>query len=430
MGAGRLAALAGLCVSLGAADPAPGLNGIRQANLRADIGFLASGPLEGRRSLRRGADVAAQFIAAEFAKAGLQPAAGGSFFQPVPLVEYRVDENRATLAVERGGRRLFRYGADFRGSFPQDAAVRAPVVFAGYGIAAPEFGYDDYAGLDVRGKAVLIFEREPRQYDPDSVFNGLGNTRHVNAEVKARAAQRNGAAAVLLAVEPNRKRASSPRAAAAPGGGPRVPPPPAQALAESEIRIPVVRIGDAVLEALFAGAGKSPAALQSEIDATMKQASMPLSGAHVDLRIALEERRRGESANVAGLIPGRDPALAHETILFTAHYDHDGDWDGRLRPGADDNASGTAGLIELARAYARNPEPPRRTLLFLALTAEERGLLGAWHYVANPLRPLSGARAVINFDMIGRDETPSRQTDGLIEISPDTSNEQIGRAHV
>lgn len=429
MGVGRWVRLTALAASISwvlqAADLGAGLRGIRQEDLRADLTFLASDALEGRWSLRRGSEVAIQFVAAEFAKAGLKPAAGGSFLQAVPLIEYRVDAARTTLAFERGGaRKAWHYGQDFWGGFPDETVVRAPVVFAGYGVTAPEFGYDDYGGLDARGKIVLVFDHEPQENDPASVFNGTGNTRHANALVKVLNAQKHGAVGVLLASEPNRKHPSpQQRTATIPGGTVRTRRLPPQALADGEARIPLLSVSDAVLADLLTGTGHRPAELQAAIDAALRPASMPLAGVKADMRIALSERRRGDSANVVGMLEGSDPRLNNETIIYSAHYDHDGDWDGQIRPGADDDGSGTVGVLALARAFARNAERPRRTLLFIAFAAEERGLLGAYYYAAHPLRPLETTRAVINFDMIGRNEAPSKQTDGLVEIAPDTSNE-------
>ena len=135
----------------------------------------------------------------------------------------------------------------------------------------------------------------------------------------------------------------------------------------------------------------------------------------------MSERRRANSYNVAGLLEGSDPTLQAETVVFSGHFDHDGIGPLGILHGADDNGSGTVGVVELARAFALNPVKPKRSLLFIVFAAEERGLLGAYHYVAHPLRPLATTRAQINFDMIGRNEAadPRVQT----EISPDTSNE-------
>ena len=409
------------------ADPrvAAGLDAIRAANLRADLTFLASDSLEGRMSLQRGSEIAIQFIAAEFAKAGLKPLAGGSYLQEMTLIEYRPEPREMRLTLSRAGKdQRFEYVKDFIGTFPYDVTVRAPVVFAGYGVTAPEFGYDDYAGLDAKGKIALVFDHEPQENDPTSIFNGLGNTRHANSRLKILNAQRHGAVGVLVASEPNRKHPSNQeRLARIPGITDRITRLPSQALADSEITIPQFSISDALTATLFATSGKKPSDIQSSIDATLKPASTALSDTAVEMRAVNAEHRRALTANVAGVIEGSDPSLKNETVIFSGHYDHDGIREGGIYHGADDNGSGTVGVIELARAFAANPVKPKRTLLFAVFAAEERGLLGSYYYAAHPLRPLETTRAVINFDMIGRNEAPSTQTEGLINIGSDTSNE-------
>jgi hypothetical protein len=404
---------------------AAGFNAISEKNLRADLTFLASDALEGRMSLQRGSEVAIQFIAAEFAKAGLKPMVGDSYLQEVELIEYRADPRRMRITLRRGGlEEQFGYVKDFIGSFPRETTVNAPVVFVGYGITAPEFGYDDYQGIDAKGKIVLVFDHEPQENDPKSVFNGMGNTRHANSRLKVLNAQRHGAVGVLLVSEPNRKHPSNQeRLARIPGILDRITRNAQQALADSETRIPLLTVSDALAARLLEPAGKKPGELQSAIDATLRSHSQALADAQVEMRIVNAEHRRAVSHNVIGLVEGSDPALRDETIVFSGHYDHDGIREGKIYYGADDNGSGTVGVIELARAFARNPAKPKRSLLFAVFAAEERGLLGSYYYVARPLRPIDKTRAVINFDMIGRNEASSTQTDGLIEIAADTSNE-------
>ncbi len=402
-----------------------GTDAIRVERLRADVAFLSSKALEGRKSLERGSEVAIQFIAAEFAKVGLKPAAGDSYLQEVPLIEYRLkpDGRRLTIRVDGRARQL-EHGKDFSGTFPQDVKVSGAVIFAGYGITAPEFGYDDYAGLDAAGKVVLIFDHEPQETDPTSVFHGRGNTLHAAPYVKVLNAQRHGAVAVLAVAEPNRKHPSNlERMARIPGGRQRAVSPAAQALAEGERRIPSFSVSDAVAAELLAVTGQKPGDLQAAIDAALKPASRTLPGVSAEMEVTVAESARKMTANVIGVLEGRDPKLREETVIFDAHYDHLGTRGGQVLPGADDNASGTAGLLELARVFASQAERPRRTLLFIAFGAEETGLLGSYYYVAHPLRPLETTRAVLNLDMIGRDEKPSAQTKGLMEIAADTSNE-------
>ncbi|MDW8129375.1 MAG: PA domain-containing protein, partial [Bryobacterales bacterium] len=261
---------------------------VHPERLRADVAFLAAEPLAGRRALEPGSDVAAHFIAAEFRKAGLQPGAGDSFFQPFELIEYRMDSEATRLVVHRGSeRRVLAHGRDFGGSFPRHCSLRAPVVFAGYGIVAPEYDYDDYAGLDVRGKIVLAFEYEPRAHDATSPFNGTGNTVHASPRRKLLVAQERGAVALLLIPAPNRKRPFRP------GRGGRV-----QALAESEIRIPMFTLTPEAAGALIAHTGRRLADLQQELDRSLKPLRLPLE-AEVEIR-----------AGPAGGGPGRDPNTA------------------------------------------------------------------------------------------------------------------------
>lgn len=403
----------------------PGPHAIRVERMRADIGFLSSDVLEGRRSLERGAEVAVQFIAAEFAKAGLKPAAGDSFIQPVPVIEYRLKPDGRKLAVRIEGRtRQLEAGKDFSGTFHQNVKVNAPVVFAGYGITAPEFGYDDYAGLDAQGKIVFVFDHEPQETDPSSVFHGLGNTIHSSPQAKILNAQRHGAVAVLTVAEPNRKHPSAlERMARVPGGRQRAASPASQVLADSERRIPSFSVSDAVAADLLATTGRKPGEIQAAIDASLKPASQALPGVSVEMEVEVGESRRAATANVVGVLEGSDPKLREETIVFGAHYDHLGMRGSSVLPGADDDASGTAAIIELARVFAAATERPRRTLVFVAFGAEEAGLLGSYYYAMRPAQPLEKTRGVFSLDMIGRDEQPSPQTQGLIEIADDTSNE-------
>ncbi|MBA3442000.1 MAG: M28 family peptidase, partial [Pyrinomonadaceae bacterium] len=347
--------------------PIPPTDLIRLDRLRADLDFLTSAALEGRLSLHRGADVTAHFIMAEFRKAGLKPANGNSFLQEFPLVAYRPDGRGTQLKLhQRGATEAFVYGSEFRGGFPRDVTVKAPVVFAGYGITAPEYGYDDYAAIDVSGKVVLIFDHEPQERDPSSLFNGTGHTRHASSPWSKYAnAQRHGAVAVLLASEPRREH-RGPFDATPPTAdrqGSRLSA-PLQAFDE-ETRIPAFIVSDTVAAKLLAGTGKTPAQWQEVIDRQFKPSSMPLPDCTVEMRVLNAERKQGTSFNVAGLVEGSDPVLKKETVLLTAHYDHLGVHEGQLYPGANDNGSGTVAVLELARAFAAHPVKPKRTLLFV-----------------------------------------------------------------
>ena len=404
---------------------AAGYDAIRAEDLRANLTFLASDALEGRLSLTRGSEVAIEWIASEFAKAGLRPIADGTYVQKVPLIEYRTDRQESRLIVSRDGKKETLRFPEAYGNFPNDVTLAAPVVFAGYGITAPELRYDDYTGLDARGKVVLVFDHEPQEDDPNSIFNGTGNTRYATSRVKLLNAQKHGALAVLVVAEPNRKHPSNQERVARIGGTQqRMQRIPSEAIEGDEIGIPLFTISDKVAADLLAPTGRRPGALQAAIDKDLRPASIAIPGTEVELHVVDRERRRATSANVVGLIEGNDPALKAETIVFSAHYDHDGPAaDGNFYHGADDNGSGTVGVVELVRAFANNQAKPKRSVMFIVFAAEERGLLGSYYCVQHPLRPLDTTRAVINFDMIGRNEADSEQTKGLIKIAPDTSNE-------
>ena len=414
------------------AAQALGYDRIREADLRADLFFIASDALLGRMSLQPGDDASVEWIAAEFAKAGLKPAAtdasgAPSYFQPVPLIEYRPNLAANALTLRLGTAEQTWKAPDIIGGFRDDVDLIAPLAFAGFGITAPGLGYDDYKGLDVTGKAVLVFEHEPQENDPKSRFGGTGNTRYATNRVKALNAQAHGALAVIVMAEPNRKHPSNlERVNRIGGSAKRVPPLPGQALIGDELRIPVLTVSDAVAAQLLAKAGLTPQALQAAIDKDFTPQSRQLADSAISLHLENSARTRGISANVVGLLPGSDPTLAAETVIISAHHDHDGSISGSGGPeiwhGADDNGSGTVGVVALARAFMANPTRPKRSILFTVFAAEERGLLGSYYMAMHPLRPLKTTRAMINFDMIGRNEAPSDQTTGLIEIPADTTN--------
>ncbi len=420
-----------------------GFEAIDEARMRADLTFIAGDGLRGRMSLQPADDAAAEWVAAEFAKAGLQPLARDgsgkpSFLVPVPLIEYQPDPASTLLQLTRGGGVQREWRAPvFSSSFRENVDVSGGVVYAGYGITAPELGYDDYAGIDVRGKAVLIMEHEPQENDPRSIFNGLGNTRYATPRVKLLNAQRHGAVAVLLMPEPNATHVTTATRLAAVYVGvtsKRLTPIPLQAIADDEVHIPLAAIPLNVAAEILGDLSSSDTTakeLQASIDRDLKPRSHELTGTAVRLQTKNIATRAGTTYNVAGLLPGSDPTLASETLIVSGHHDHNGaseveEHDGRrhldIWHGADDNGSGTVGVVELAHAFAANPVKPKRSILFVVFAAEERGLSGSYYMAQHPLRPLATTRAMVNFDMIGRDEKPSAQTDGIVTIPSDTSN--------
>ncbi len=388
---------------------------VSRERLRADLEFLTSPPVEGRVSLGRGADAAAWFLAAEMRKIGLQPTVNGGFLQPFAVVPVRPDRDRSTIEISRGEViETFPAGAVFLPEPLRPVDLTLDVVFAGFGISASEFGYDDYAGIDVRGKAVLVFDHEPQEGDPGSTFHGTGFTLYANTWTKTQIAARHGAAALLVVTEPINPHRSAPR-------NPERANAPRQALVESELRIPRFSISSQIAEALLRSTGHTLAELQKQIERGPAPASRAIDGVKIRLRAANEDVDPVTSWNVAGLLPGTDPALRDDTILVTSHYDHLGVQNGKLYPGANDNASGTAAMLEVARLLAK--ERRGRSVLFVSFGSEEQLMLGSYHYVHHPLRPLDKTIAVLNLDMIGRNEEHTPESLGAYELTAARSDQ-------
>jgi hypothetical protein len=422
---------------------------IDQDDLRDKLTYLSSDKFAGRMSLQPGDDAAILWIAGQFAKAGIDPAVTEpsglpGYLQHFQLIEYRPDRAGSTVTLTRAGKDTVWHAPQAFGVYKHALDISAPVVFAGYGITAPELGYDDYRGLDAKGKIVFVFDHEPQEDDPRSIFNGTGNTRYSTTRVKLMNAQAHGAVALVVVAEPNRKHPTNAERAARIGGSiTRAVPLPLQALETDTVNIPAVQVDDAVAKELLATSGTTGSALQAGLDADLRARGMELPDTTLTLHLRNATEHSGTTSNVAGILRGSDTTLKAETILISAHHDHDGsapcpagqggvDDKGQPTPagpncvqiwhGADDNGSGTVGVIELAKAFMANPARPRRSILFVVFASEERGLLGSYYMAAHPLRPLSTTRAMINFDMIGRDEKPSPQTDGLIDVPPATDN--------
>jgi hypothetical protein len=417
-----------------------GFNAIREGDLRANLTFLAGDGLAGRMSLQPGDQAAVEWVVSEFAKAGLQPAATDgsgkpSFLQAVPLIEYKTDPAATLLSLShKSGAPHDWHGPQVSSSFRDNVDATGGLVYVGYGITAPELGYDDYANVDVRGKIVLLMEHEPQEDDAKSIFNGTGNTRYATSRVKLLNAQRHGAIAVLLMTEPNATHVTTAARLANVFVGvtaKRLTPIPLQAIADDEIHIPLMNVHAEVADELLQGSGATAKELQTAIDRDLKPQSREVAGVQLHLRTSNVSKRVATTYNVAGLLPGSDPTLAAETLIVSGHHDHNGESEVEeqngqhhmdIWHGADDNGSGTVGVVELAHAFAANPVKPKRSILFVVFASEERGLLGSYYMAQHPLRPLATTRAMVNFDMIGRDEKPSAQTDGVISIPADTTN--------
>jgi Zn-dependent M28 family amino/carboxypeptidase len=353
----------------------------------------------------------ADYIRARFERLGLKPAApGGSYFQTYNLMTATLgDGNALQVHGADGVVRRFDHGQEFYPQrFSASGEVTAPVVFAGFGITAPQWQYDDYTDA-VKGAVVLVLDHEPGERDPNSPFEGVVTAEPAAAWRKALAAQARGAVGILFVSDVHNHPGAANFEQAARGVWPAAPPhlrTYTLAAWADRLQIPAAQISPALAETLVAGTGTSLADLGRAAETPRGAAPVPLTGARVTLRTSVV-RHTVPDRNVVALVEGSDPTLKDEWVLVTAHFDHNGADGTQIFNGADDNGSGTVALLEIADAYAQAVQQgrrPKRSVLLAAWNSEERGLLGAWAYTEAPLAPLAAIAGVLNMDMIGRNE--------------------------
>jgi len=410
----RQAALAlGALIALSAAaqEKAPQNDSIRKEELRADLFFLAGDGMRGRLTATPENLLAAEWIKSRFERLGLKPAgAEGSFFHPYNLQTASLGEgNLLEIVASDGALQRQRSGQDFYPlRFSGTGRAKAGLVFAGFGIAAPELLHDDYRG-DVRGKIVLVLDHEPGERDPKSPFDGVVSAEPAGPLRKALAAQEKGAAAILFVEDVHNHPGERSFEAAARSYWPEKPPRIERyslgALVD-RLRIPAAQISPALAQGLLRGTGKQLEELKHLAETPRGALPVPLPGVQVELTTAVD-RHVFSDRNVLAQLPGGDAKLKDEWVVVCAHYDHNGADADQIWNGADDDGSGTVALLEIAEAYALAAQAgvkPRRSILFAAWNSEERGLLGAWAFAERPLVPLERIAAVLNMDMIGRSE--------------------------
>lgn len=388
----RTLMLAALCATPLAAQsvappPASSSSSITAEELRHHVGFLAADSLEGRGTGTVAIDVAAEYIAREFKRYGLEPAGeNGTYFQIFDVVTgVTLGTNNALKLLAKGAGLTYAVGTDFTPyGFSKSGSVRGDVVFAGWGIRAATLGRDDYAGIDARDKIVLVLAGNPDGDDPHSPLTAVTGTRS-----KAMFAREAGAKALLvvrldLDALPAFRYDNSP----------------------TDAGLPVVGVRHAVAKALLGPAGITLPA-EGDTAAAAAVRTQVLDGTQIELVTDLAFTRK-KARNVMGMAPGRDDVMRDTVIVVGAHFDHLGlGQEGSLHKGepmvhngADDNASGTAGMLELAQRIGEHPM--RHSVLFQAYSAEEMGLLGSNHWVNHPTVPLARISAMLNLDMIGR----------------------------
>jgi len=373
-----------------------------EAELRSHVSFLASDAMKGREAGTPEYDIAAQYVASQFEALGLKPAGDkGSYLQDVPLVLARAaDEGK--LAITVGGTAIpLAFGTDYLpGASPlkPELSVDAPLVFAGYGVTSPQFGRDDYKGLDVRGKIVVLLAGAPATIPTEE------RAHYGNGTTKRKLAAEKGAIGVLTIYTPTREKVLPFARAgltwnswgatwARADGTPEYPGSTAPGVGALSI---------AAAKKLFAGVPGGADAVYAAADAKNFDARKFKISASLKATYRTEIKRM-PSSNVAGLLEGSDPALKAETVVLSAHLDHVGV--GRavngdaIYNGAMDNAVGIASMIEVAHMFKHSGAKPKRSILFLAVTAEEKGLVGADYFAHNPTIPKANLVADVNLDM-------------------------------
>ncbi|MEI8005299.1 MAG: M28 family peptidase [Bacteroidota bacterium] len=395
--------------------------------LSKQINYLASDSMKGRNTPSPQLDSAAAYIARNFREWGIQPW-NGSYFQEFPICQDQLGDTNELTVIMNGAGFLLSIKSDYVPyDFSSAAKVTAPVVFAGYGITAPEYNYDDYKGIDAKGKIVVIFRNEPQKDDSTSVFMGREETKYVSLKEKMKIAVKHGAAGMLVVNGPlqfsSLKARGSPWASLS-----KIIPKDAAPLhlcGDSDEQIPAMHIGEEVVKLLF-GSVDSLKRLEERIDKDLSLASFELQGVKVSMHANILSTVY-KVRNVVGYIPGSDPVYGKQLVIVGAHYDHVGfkkehkTGEDYIFNGADDNASGTSGVLSVAYAFSRLKEKPKRSMMFILFAGEEKGLFGSRYYTTHPLHPLASTVAMLNLDMISRNDPDSLYLEGARQ-SPDITN--------
>ncbi|WP_295802378.1 M28 family metallopeptidase [uncultured Microbulbifer sp.] len=402
IGGGVLSAVLAACSS-NLFFPIPSAN---SDNIRAHVEYLASDALAGRQTGSAGYREAADYVADQFRRLGLESITGDDYFQQVPFRRATWGEHTATFQLHgREGDIRFDAGQDFFAAPPitdEDTAVSAGLVFVGYGIEAPEYGVDDYAGLDLQGKIAVVLDGRPRQL-PTEV-----GAHYASGRTKRETAARHGAVGYIVLNTPAREARRPFARSAAHINDPQFDWLRADGVPGNAIRgfHPGVVLDMPAAKQLFIGAPRSLDTVFTEMENHLVPKGFPLpysatlsSGA---------EHEQIASANVVGLLPGADPRLRDEYVVFSAHLDHigmdrpaggDGGNHDLINNGAQDNAAGIAVMLEVARLFVESGRAPRRSILFVAVTGEEEGLLGSDYFAQHPPVPPKSLVANINLDM-------------------------------
>jgi len=419
-------------------------NPISESDLESHVSFLASPLLKGRMNGEEGLEIAGSYLAAQAKKSGLKPANNNSFFQPFTVIKKTTDYSKTSVKIITNGKDSVSSSEPFLNLVPTGPAnfsLEGEVVFAGYGIKADKYSYNDFENIKPEGKILLILDRAPMNEEGNKLkFEEPAWNSEFNIQSKLTTLFLTKAKAILVVSDPksgyNSLGESNPGIAsyleaktALPGEKDEMANPFMSAMPK------VLFIHRKMADELLKGTGTDLATLQKDIDNTMKSRSFAIENKKLFINAGISDSEMTLN-NIAGYIQGSDPVLKNEVLVFSGHYDHIGASGEKIFAGADDDASGCAALLEMAEAFIGMKKPPRRTILFLWVAAEEIGLYGSESYTKAPLFPLEKTVADLNMDMIGRvkgvadtsDQNPMSGPNTVFVISDNQSSELLAIA--
>ncbi len=418
------------------------INRINAGDLETYVTFLSSPSMKGRSNGESELDIAVNYISSQAKLLGLKPANGSSYLQPYTIMKKSIDSGKSSIKIFGSDKDSIQVKEPMIQLFPEGAGdfeIEGEVVFAGYGIKSDKYKYNDLENITPEGKILLLMNRSPLSADGTRyLFEEPIWSTFMSIQAKLTGLLFTKAKAILIVSDPKSGFSSIeqqyPGIASQLGSSKYLKG--SKPLVFDLPAMPrIIFVHRTVADELLKGTGHTLEDLQKNIDANLKSQSFIIPGK----RLKITEVSKTEEVilnNVAAWIEGSDPELRKEIVIFSGHADHVGMAGGQIHPGADDNASGCAAMLEIAQAFQSLPRKPLRSILFLWVTGEEIGLFGSQSYVNNPLFPLEKTVADLNIDMIGRvkgvadttDETPMTGKNGVFVITGNQSKELLSIA--
>ena len=418
------------------------INRINSGDLETYVSFLSSPLMKGRSNGESELEIAVNYISSQAKLLGLKPANGNSYLQPYTIMKKSIDTGKSSIKIFGSVRDSVQVTEPMIQLFPEGAGdfeIEGEVVFAGYGIKSDKYKYNDLENITPEGKILLLMNRSPLSADGTRyLFEEPIWSSFMSIQAKLSGLLFTKAKAILIVSDPKSGFSSIeqqyPGIASQLGSSKYLKG--SKPLVFDLPAMPrIIFVHRTVADELLKGTGHTLEELQKNIDANLKSQSFNIPGK----RLKITEVSKTDEVilhNVAAWIEGSDPDLRKEIVVFSGHADHVGITGGQIHPGADDNASGCAAMLEIAQAFQSLPKKPLRSILFLWVTGEEIGLFGSQSYVSDPLFPLEKTVADLNIDMIGRvkgvadttDETPMTGKNGVFVITGNQSKELISIA--